>query len=108
MGHSISWSALHSYIAKAETDSAIMRETNPGLYSWGSRIKTNTILADIFDMLAMINTNIVSAVDHKRQEKPKPYPRPKEDADHYGEKAVPVAELRKMFANKRKQRINNV
>lgn len=107
VGHSLSWSALHSFLSNIDIDSAVMRETNPELYRWNTRLKTNAILADIYDTLAMINANIVAFAERKQTKMPKPYPRLKDDSDHIGADAVPVKELRKMFVSKRKQRMNN-
>lgn len=70
-------------------------------------MNTNKILADIFDMLAMINANLVAIGSHKPTKKPKPYPRPKaNEGNKYGKDAVPIEELRKLFAEKRKRRKN--
>lgn len=97
-------------MAFPEPDSAITRELEPEVYKWSSRYKTNVILADIFDMLAQINENIVASATHKAAKTPPSYPRPgkKKDGKHIGDgEALPAPELRKMFVNKRRQRANN-
>lgn len=109
VGHSITWGALHSFIQNLGLDSAMGRELNPDLHQWSSTLNTNRILADIFDMLAQINANLVAIGSHKPSKKPKAYPRPgaKNNGDKYGSKAVPVDEMRKMFADKRKRKRKN-
>ena len=103
VGHSLSWSALRSFIANISTESALTKEIQPDVYEWSTRLKTNVILADIFDVLAMINANLVALGSHSRAKTPKPYPRPKQDDDsRYGGDAMPISELRDFFANKRK------
>ena len=106
VGHSLSWGALHSFITNMGPESATARDLDPDLHRWSTTFTTNRILADIYDMLAMINANIVAAGSHKAAKKPKPYPRPgkKNSGDHYGKDAVPVDELRRLYAEKRKKR----
>lgn len=72
---------------------------------WSSQAKTNAILADIFDMLAQINANLVAVGSHKASKKTKPYPRPgdKDKRDKkLGKNALPAAELDSWLAQKRK------
>lgn len=104
VGHSLSWGALLSFIQNLGPGTATARELNPELDLWGSRLKTNMILADIFDMLAMINANLIAVGSRKASKKPKPYPRPKKDnGNRYGKDAIKVEDLRKLFAGKRKK-----
>lgn len=105
IGRSLSWGALRSFIENLGPDSAVAREIDPEVYEWSTRLKTNTILADIFDMLALINANLVAVGSHKASKKPKTYPRPKNGGtdQHYGSKPVSVRQLRAMFASKRKR-----
>ena len=78
---------------------------NPEVSEWGTRWKTNLLLADIFDMLNLINSNLVAIGSHKPAKQTKPYPRPgnKNKGEHYGKDAVSAPELRKLFAEKRKE-----
>ena len=105
VGRSISWGALHSFINNVGLDSALGMELNPELHQWSSTLTTNKILADIYDMMAQINANLVAIGSRKPAKKPKTYPRPggKNNGDKYGSGAVPVPEMRKMFAMKRKK-----
>jgi hypothetical protein len=95
-------------LGNPQPDSALMRELNPEAWTWASTAKTNTILADIWDMLAQINANLIAAATQKPARKFKPYPRPAgkknepEDQQHYGSGALPADELRKWFEEKRR------
>ena len=73
VGHSLSWGALHSFISNIEPDSALSRELDPDTYKWNTTVKTNAILADIYDVLALINANLVAIGSRKQAKKPKPY-----------------------------------
>lgn len=111
VGRTLSWRALDSFLNHTEVDSALMRELRPELAPWGTTAKTNMILADIFDILAMINANLVALGDRKQAKKPKPYPRPykQDDSDkqHIGSGALPKDELRRWFEEKRAQNAGN-
>jgi hypothetical protein len=73
--------------------------------TWATARQTNIILADIFDMLAIINVNLM-ALGRKKPKKPAKYPRPwREDQNketrHFGKDPLPIAELDKWFERKR-------
>ena len=79
------------------------RELDPDLSAWGSTIKTNAILADIYDVLALINANMVAMGSGKRAKKPKPYKRPGDnDSKKIGKNALPPDQLKEWFDKKRK------
>lgn len=82
-----------------------MQQLNPELAEWGSNVKTNAILADICDMLALINSNLIAMASRKPAKKPKPYPRPgakgKDGSRHYGSGALPANELHEWIERKR-------
>ena len=82
-----------------------MYELDPDMTMWSSSAKTNAILADIYDILANINANLVAIGNRRPAKKPKPYPRPRkerpEDEQHFGRGALPPDELRKWFEDKR-------
>jgi len=78
---------------------------DPELTAWGSTVKTNAILADIFDVLAMINANICALGSGKKAKQPKKYSRPGDnDKKKIGKNALPPDELRAWFDKKRKER----
>lgn len=105
IGTTISWQALNDFISHSGPDSAIMRELNPDLAEWSNTLKTNTILADIWDQLAQINANLVAMATRKPARKPKQYPRPgkkdQDDTKHYGSGALPKNDLREWMEKKR-------
>lgn len=82
-----------------------MRELNPETSPWASSIKTNAILADIYDLLAVMNSNLIAVHTGKPAKKPKPYPRPGKrengDTQHFGSGALPPDKLREWFDKKR-------
>lgn len=105
LGGTLSWSSFYSFVHNLDVDSATFRSMNPEYSAWGTRIKTNHILADIYDVLAMINSNIVAIGTRKAPKKPKLYPRPrKENNEHMqriGKDAMKPDDLRRWFAERR-------
>lgn len=104
VGNSLSWEALDSYLSNMSPDSALARELNPKMSSWATRAKTNSILASVYDMLAVINSNLCAKGTGKRPHKPTPYPRPwiedkkqEPEVTHIGKDALPPDELRAWF-----------
>ena len=86
-------------------DSETARELEPDLVKWASQMKTNAILADIYDQLAMINANICAMGSGEKAKKPKAYPRPNDsEKKTIGKKGLPPEELRAWFDKKRKER----
>lgn len=107
VGRSLSWGALESVLRQGGTETALMRELHPEIHAWSTRTKTNEILANIFDLLAQINANLVK-IGGGRASRPKPYPRPvtkkePDDARHFGSGALPVNELRAWMEEKRRE-----
>lgn len=96
VGRGLSWAALDSFIKNTPPDGALVREIRPDLYQWSTIAKTNALLADIYDMLAIINSNLCAKGSGKKAKKPKPYPRPgkNKNARKVGT-ALPVSELHK-------------
>lgn len=88
-----------------DPDSETALELEPDLVKWAGRMKTNALLADIYDMLAMINANICAMGSGKKAKKPKAYPRPNDsEKKSIGKKGLPPEELRAWFDKKRKER----
>lgn len=107
VGARLSWGAFRSFLYGVGPDSATARIINPEVYEWATRAKTNALLADIFDMLAMINANLVAVGSRKRAKTPKPYPRPGAEPTgqkHFGKEPLPVDELQEWFEKKRRER----
>lgn len=100
VGGALSWSALDSFIRNLGTDSALARDLGKAT-GWENIIQTNIILADLYDLLQVINANIVALGGGKKQ-KIKPYPRPnrKNDTRKIGKGPLPLDELQKWIKEK--------
>ena len=107
IGRTLSWDALDSFLSKVGADSALAMEMDPELSVWSTTFKTNVILADIWNQLAMINANLVAHASRKKAKAPKMYPRPwskdPENTQKIGSDGLPPDELRKWFEEKRKE-----
>lgn len=104
IGRTLSWGALNSFLRHLDVNTETARELEPDLAAWGDTLKTNAILADIFDMLAMINANLCALGSGNKAKKPKAYTRPGDkDKKRIGKKALPPDELRAWFEKKRKE-----
>lgn len=103
IGGPLSWGSLYSFLKGLGPDSATARELGKST-GWENTLKTNALLADIFDMLQIINANLVNyASGGKKKTKIKPYPRPGKDNDKtrkFGKGALPLNELRDWFRRK--------
>lgn len=87
-------------------ESATASDIDPETAIWAKRLKTNMILADIYDMLAIINANIVGAASQQRARNPRPYPRPgnaNKDTKRIGSEGLPPDELEAWMNMKREQ-----
>ena len=101
IGGALSWRSLYSFIKFLGTDSALARDLDKST-GWETTIKTNAILADIYDLLQVINANLVK-VGGGKTKKLNPYPRPGRDEDKkrkIGKDAVPVTDLREWIRRK--------
>lgn len=105
VGSALSWSALGAFLHRVEPDGAIAHEIEPEIAAFSSRFKTNAILADIYDLLAQINANLVAGFSRKRTSKPRRYPRPGDESKRrIGKDSMTISELDNWFAKKKKQR----
>ena len=105
VGGALSWSALGAFLHTVTPDGAIAQEIEPEIAAFASRTKTNAILADIYDVLAQINANMVAGFTRKRSSRPKRYPRPGDQGKRrMGKDSLSMDELDKWFAEKKKQR----
>jgi hypothetical protein len=90
-------------------NSELANELDPDLAKWSGVLKTNALLADIYDMLAMINANVCALGSGGRAKKPKSYPRPNDNQKKtIGKGALPADQLRAWFDEKRKKRKREV
>jgi len=105
VGSALSWSALGAFLHRVDPDGAIAHEIEPDIAAFSSRFKTNAILADIYDILAQINANLVAGFSRKRTSKPRRYPRPGDESKRrIGKDSMTMSELDSWFAKKKKQR----
>lgn len=102
VGGTLSWSSLYSFIKNLKSDSALARDLGRST-GWEDTLQTNILLADIYDLLQVINANLMRLGGNKRKHI-KPYPRPGKDEDNerkIGKGAMPVNDLREWFRRKR-------
>ena len=101
IGEALSWASLYAFIKNLDGSSALAKEL--GVPSdWANTLRTNALLADIFDMLQVLHADIVAwASNGKKKLKINPYPRPGKDENtnkrKLGKGALPLAELREWF-----------
>lgn len=103
VGGSLTWGAFASLIKNLPHSSATWKELHPDMAEWTSPLKTNLLLADIYDVLSQINANVCSGISRSKPHPIKPYPRPWVKNDkHYGESkdAMPAQDLEEWIANK--------
>jgi hypothetical protein len=71
---------------------------------WESTLQTNVILADIFDLLQAINSNLCAIGGSKQHRKVKPYPRPfgkgDESTKKIGKDPLPLNQLKEWIKGK--------
>ena len=105
IGGSLSWGAFGSFVKKLPTNSATFQELHPEVSDWGTQLRTNIILADIYDILSQINLNMIGGFSRKKSHKAQPYPRPwNEKKDRkIGKGALPKNQLHEWIEKKRKE-----
>lgn len=108
IGRTLSWNALASFVIHEDTSSALSRELNEEYSLWAMQLKTNGILADIWDMLAQINANLVALGEHSKANQPRRYPRPgmeeeEENVRHFGKGALPRGQFKAWLEKKREE-----
>lgn len=87
-----------------DLDSALARDVNENITIWGSTLKTNYLLADIFDVLSSIHYALIKMSGGKAS-KPKPYPRPDNNKTmkKYGKGALKVNDLKDWIFKRNKK-----
>lgn len=97
VGGALSWGAFYAFIKNLGSDSALARDLGKST-GWETVLQTNTLLADIFDLLQVIHADLIHWMSHgKKKTNFKPYPRPGADKDkkrRLGSGAMPFDELR--------------
>ena len=97
VGGRLPWSALYSFIHNLGGDSATAKALKIST-GWETTLKTNEILADIYDQLRIIDIHLVRFISKGRTKpKFKPYPRPGKDGNNkrkVGKGAMPYNDLR--------------
>lgn len=96
-GGALSWSSLNAFVKNLGSDSALARDLGKQT-GWEDTLKTNAILADIYDLLQAVYITLVSmATNGKTKKHLKPYPRPGKDENNtrkIGKGALPFKDLR--------------
>lgn len=105
IGGALSWGALNDFIKKSGPESALVSEIYPEQAKWASIVKTNEILADLYDLIAYLRSELVYGLSGKKSKKPVLYKRPGREDDkkrHIGRNALPVSELEEWIADRLK------
>ena len=88
--------ALIHFLKHIQPDTALAQELG-GMEAneWASTMKTNSMLADLFDKLNEFEYNYIRANSKTKPKQPKPYPRPwlEKDTKKYGKDPVPISEF---------------
>lgn len=79
--------ALAAFVRYLPPDSMTYRDVHPRdeLWAWSSTLKTNAILADLFDAYA--------AAHARKGRRPRPYPRPNAEERSIGRGAIPASQF---------------
>ena len=99
------WRSFYAYVAHLPNDSALKRELNGENGEWSTLLKTNAILADLYDLLSGFATAFAkSRGGHPKA--PKPYKRPgaQSGQQHIGSGAVPHGTFMEWWEEKSKRR----
>ena len=107
VGRSLSWDALGAFVQHDTIEpSALLYEMDAERYQWGTTAQTNYLLADIYDILSVINENLKIKGTKARGKMPKPHPRPhdKEKTTKKIGTAMPAADFDAWIAKKRGER----
>ena len=103
VGGRLSWSALSSFIKNLDTGSALAKALDKTT-GWENTLQANIILADIYDLLQVTNSLLITmATQGKKRKKITPYPRPGKDRNtrKLGKGAMPLNALSKWMEEMR-------
>ena len=100
VGVSLSWETFASFLHNLGPESALWKSQHKDMKDWSSPLRTNIILADIYDLLASINANLCGGFSRKKPQRVKPYPRPwAKDERKIGKGALPKDQLHDWIKN---------
>ena len=105
IGRSLSWGALRSFLSSVKLGSALGAELNPDMTEWATPARTNAILADIYDMLAVINAQLHVIASRKKGRKPERYKRPwdtEKNKHHFGKGVLSLSEMREWLKSRQR------
>ena len=103
VGGRLSWSALSSFIKNLDTGSALAKDLDKTT-GWENTLQANIILADIYDLLQVTNSLLITmATQGKKRKRITPYPRPGKDRNtrKLGKGAMPLNALSKWMEEMR-------
>lgn len=96
----IPWTALRSFATHLDAGSALVSEIRPELAGWQGDMRVPMILADMYDLIAMLRHDFDCANTPKkkgRPRKPAPYPRPGANETSVGQRigkdAIPIKDF---------------
>lgn len=95
----LSWRALGVFVRHLDASSAYVREVEPERAPWLGTERIPSMLADLFDMVAVLDWHLVCANTPRgkqRPRRPKPYPRPwraKDGGTRVGRDPIPVSDF---------------
>lgn len=80
------------------------RDMNLEDYKWSLTLKTNEILADLYDLISAFRYDVTMMLSTKKPKKPKPYTRPhqKHETKRIGKGGLAKADLRRWIETKLK------
>ena len=98
--------ALAHFVKQLDISSRTYAEMHDSawLSGWSMRIKTNALLADLFDAVNALRYAYVASVSKRKPDKPKPYPRPwhksrDKGTKHYGRDGIPIKDFKKWWSD---------
>lgn len=91
---SFGWDELLNFSRHLPATSATHRALNKDVAEWSATLKTNMILADIFDAVRLFNFTF-----SKGNEEPKPYKRPfsNNGAKRIGSSPIPIKDFKQWY-----------
>ena len=105
VGSTLSWGALKSYLSHVKLGSALAGELSPEWTEWSTQAKTNAILADIYDQLQVVNSQLRVLITHRPGKQPTPYKRPgddKKETKRIGKGSLPISKMREWIESRRR------